>query len=551
MKQLRLAIIVIGLGVAGTAAAQNRAMHDLTAPGGPGTSPAVCEFCHSPHTGEPAPALWSRELSGVTYKLYESATLQAVPKQPTGSSRLCLSCHDGTIALATTPLNVGGRSASKVTGRAILGTDLSDDHPISFNYDAALTARNRELADPGLLPRAVVLDEDGQLQCTTCHDPHQGPFAKSLVVDERFSQLCTTCHRMEGWASSAHATSPATWTGAGENPWPNRQAKTVAENGCQSCHRMHAAGHPQWLLTFAEEDKNCVACHNGSVAAKDVERDFKKFSAHPISRTAWVHTPTEDPLVMSRHVTCADCHDPHASRAAKGAVGAFSATVGRLKGISTSGSRVAEARFEYEMCYACHGVGEQARAAMTRVDPVTNVRSELDPANPSYHPVVGPGRNPNVAGLEPGFSPASVIRCSDCHSSDSGRTPNGSKGPHGSIYEPILEREYQVGDPAPESFQSYALCYKCHNRTSLMTDGNGFPHRRHVVEGQASCAVCHDAHGSRRNTRLINFMVSARTGNRVVSPSSAGRLEFVDFGHGRGQCSLTCHRADHNARNYP
>ena len=59
----------------------------------------VCVFCHTPHNGSREAPLWNRSSSGQTYAPYTSSTAQAHPGQPTGNSKLCLSCHDGTIAL--------------------------------------------------------------------------------------------------------------------------------------------------------------------------------------------------------------------------------------------------------------------------------------------------------------------------------------------------------------------------------------------------------------------------------------------------------------------
>ena len=104
----------------------------------------------------------------------------------------------------------------------------------------------------------------------------------------------------------------------------------------------------------------------------------------------------------------------------------------------------------------------------------------------------------------------------------------------------------------PESSQGYVLCYQCHNRSYLLGDQAGtFPHRRHVEDSQASCATCHDAHGSRDHQGLINFMVRDSTGNTVVSPSASGRMEYVPLGAGRGACYLQCHGADHEGWEYP
>lgn len=551
-----LFVFLLALVPSPAGAGVERTVHNLAATGGgilkSGEAAGVCVFCHTPHNAEPTRALWNRELPGVTYKLYESSTLEAILNQPTGSSRLCLSCHDGTIALGDLRMKPKGVKVSlgPLRGKASLGTDLSDDHPISFVYDARLTLPNGELIDPALLPQRLRLDTTKQLQCTTCHDPHEDKYPKFLVMENRFAQLCVTCHQMRGWPGSVHATSAATSKGIGQKPWPGKSLETVAENACMNCHRVHAAGPPQWLLNFAEEERNCFVCHNRAVASKDVEQDFRKFSAHPVEETEWVHNPREEPFVMRRHVTCTDCHNPHAVESAKGRPSFLTGAIRGVKGVNASGAKVAEANFEYEVCYACHGVTEQPRAVTFRQDHVTNVRVEFDPGNPSYHPVVTMGKNAEVPSLEAGYTPSSLITCTDCHNSDSSTFAGRPRGPHGSTYEPILEREYQVGDPSPESFQAYALCYKCHNRTLLLADQSGFPHRRHVVEAQASCAVCHDAHGSRRNTHLINFMDRGKTGGRVVFPSSSRRLEFQDLGRFTGRCFLSCHGMDHDPKGY-
>lgn len=366
-----------------------------------------------------------------------------------------------------------------------------------------------------------------------------------LVTDNRASRLCVTCHRLEGWATSSHATSPSAWNGKGENPWGATSFRTVAENGCANCHRVHAAGRPEWLLRSGTEIKNCLNCHSGTAAAKDVEREFRKISSHPVGRPEWVHSPGEDPRVMSRHVSCSDCHDPHAARPAR--AGGTRLTPG-VKGISTAGTVVAQVNVEFELCYACHGVREPARPTIVRHENVANTRLEFDPGNASFHPVVSPGRNPYVSAFEPGYSAASTIQCGDCHGSDS---RNGVKGPHGSIYEPLLEREYELSDRTPESYGAYSLCYKCHARSAVLSDRGGFPHRRHVVELQAPCAACHDAHGSRTNAALINFAVRGRNGGVIVSPSRRGRLDFQPLGPGQGQCFLNCHGADHDPQRYP
>ena len=123
--------------------------------GGPGEVRAqsesqVCIFCHAPHNAAPQTPLWNRENPRVYYRIYQSSTTDARIDQPTGASKMCLSCHDGSMALG----NVLSRPASHpivMTARTIppgqtdLTNDLSDDHPIGFRYDRALANADRQI----------------------------------------------------------------------------------------------------------------------------------------------------------------------------------------------------------------------------------------------------------------------------------------------------------------------------------------------------------------------------------------------------------------------
>ncbi len=529
----------------------------VTGPGGvrtPGVA-RVCIFCHAPHNANPARALWNQALPGVTYKLYASSTLEAKLNQPTGASRLCLSCHDGTMALGNLRVSsaTGTVLLPRLTGRASLGTDLSDDHPISFVYDSALALKRGELADPAALPHGIRLDETKQLQCTACHDSHEGRYRMFLRLDDRAGVLCTACHRLKNWTGSAHATSAATWRGAGTSPWPTLPFSTVTEGGCENCHRPHAAPRPPRLLSSSQERAVCLVCHNGRVASKNLESEFLKPSAHPIASSDWAHDPREDFNSMPRHVTCTDCHNPHQAISVRASPPAAPGRLKGVRGLRISGAAANEAIYEYEVCLKCHGIRDESSIGVVRQDNVRNTRLEIDPSNPSYHPVATVGRNTTMGGFEAGYSTASIIYCTDCHNNDESTTAGARpRGPHGSRYSPILEREYQQNDPSAESFQTYALCYKCHNRDFLINDrANTFLHDEHVRGAQASCAACHDAHGSRQNIGLINFMSRDRTGKSVVTASSSGRLEFISLGPGRGQCTLLCHGKNHEALTYP
>lgn len=535
--------------------------HNLSV-SGPGVVKAAsetqsCLFCHAPHNASPIAPLWNRNNPGTSYTPYTSSTSIARPGQPTGASLQCLSCHDGTIALGDvlsrgTRIGMSGGVTTMPAGNSKLGSDLSDDHPISFAYTATLAATRGELANPATLTGKVKLDAGGQLQCTSCHDPHDDANGKFLVVPNQASALCQTCHVKNYWNSSDHKLSAKTWNGAGANPWPHTTSTTVAANACENCHRPHTAGGKKWLLNNAAEESNCYSCHNGNVAAKNVQAEFTgKSSIHPVAASTGVHDPAEPAVVQARHVECADCHNPHATNSS---AGLLPGSLAGVRGINSGGTEAKPATAEYQICFRCHADSPNMPAPRTTRQIVqTNTRLEFATTNPSHHAVAGPGKNTNVPSLIAPWTTASTVKCGDCHNNNSGPGAGGvgPKGPHGSTYPTLLERQYLKADRTPESAANYALCYKCHSRTSILSENTFKEHKKHIVDERTPCNACHDPHGisstqgnATNNSKLINFDTT------INKPSSSGQLKFVSNGTNKGSCYLTCHGKNHNPLSY-
>ena len=541
--------------------------HDLSVRG-PGPIRAVretevCIFCHTPHNAAPQTPLWNRENPRRYYRIYNSSTTDARIDQPSGPSKMCLSCHDGSMALG----NVLSRPLSEpivMTARTIppgstdLTTDLSDDHPIGFHYDRALSNVDRQIRAPELVTRDLPLGAHGEMHCTTCHDPHDNELGDFLRISDDMAAICVTCHDMNGWRHASHATSSKRTTGRAVDPKERLKYPTVRGNGCLNCHKVHSAPQPERLLRARREEDNCLNCHNGSVAGFNIAAEIGKRSAHTGRFRTGVHDPAETPFTMRRHVECVDCHNPHA--ASPNPVGIVRGTLGQtvkgpnlhVSGITTTGRETKDARFLNEICYKCHADGaRRPRLTTSRQISQTNTRLEFQTANPSFHPVSGPRRNNDVVSLISPLRVGSVITCTDCHNSDNARAFGGSgaNGPHGSIFEPLLVRNYETTDFAVESANAYALCYGCHSRQSILNDESFSRHRRHIVELRAPCSVCHDAHGIYRGQgtsinhgSLINFDLSV-----VMSADtpSGRRIEYSDTGRFAGSCTLTCHGFTH------
>lgn len=263
------------------------------------TETQICVFCHTPHAAEPVQApLWNRKLSTATYDTYRSGSIDAtgpdIPLgQPQGISKLCLSCHDGTMAIgavnvyagnftdrnpATEDIAMQGTSTGgtmapgegTTTGfTRFLGTNLTNDHPISLTFDAALATKDGEMRNPatsqyvktrvkGVKPLLPL--ENSMVQCNTCHDPHirdsTGLENIKFLRVERLQRappsvagynpaqdiICLACHDKAGWVNSAHAhnlVANETYTNAAAavRDFPNNTQ--VWQTACLACHDPH------------------------------------------------------------------------------------------------------------------------------------------------------------------------------------------------------------------------------------------------------------------------------------------------------------------------
>jgi predicted CXXCH cytochrome family protein len=168
------------------------------------TTNQICIVCHTPHNANisvtNAP-LWNHTLTNSTFQLYTSSvsgTFNGITGQPDGSSKLCLSCHDGSVALE----NFGGTTTgTHFAGSGLIGTDLRDDHPISFLFDATLALTDGHLKNPttalsglgGTIQENMLISN--KMQCSSCHDVHNSSgVANLLIKSNAASGLCLTCH---------------------------------------------------------------------------------------------------------------------------------------------------------------------------------------------------------------------------------------------------------------------------------------------------------------------------------------------------------------------
>jgi predicted CXXCH cytochrome family protein len=169
------------------------------------TETRICIFCHSSHNASREGPLWNHQTTVPgKFQTYNRASLAGRAEQPNGATKLCLSCHDGTIAVGAVrglqrpiPMRSVGASGEIPSGRrSHMGTDLTGTHPVSIRFQQNLAMATEHLRWPPLDPEGVVgLDANGYVQCTACHDPHGSRSAKyPLWQKETFDQVCQVCH---------------------------------------------------------------------------------------------------------------------------------------------------------------------------------------------------------------------------------------------------------------------------------------------------------------------------------------------------------------------
>ncbi len=406
---------------------------------------------------------------------------------------------------------------------------------------------------------------------------------------------------------------------------------------CAACHRGHAAKAPD-LTKENQQSTLCFSCHDSAGPGKDVKsqydltrpvndagaRDYYSHEAVDTS-TSSRHTldVNEFAGVDNRHSECADCHNSHKAgttdstqteqgwdasgrlagvtgvEVTNGATADSTPTYRLLDGVTEPVTR------EYQLCFKCHSgytkllppiAGKPSKDALDKA-------VELNPANPSFHPVEAAGTNQttkmadSLAGTSPyklwNFNTTSTVRCLNCHAGGATEPlatptalplPGSSLQPHtssnrGILLENYLDRELKPRTDtatltAAYSAGDFALCYVCHaeepfaNETDKAT--NFRLHGKHISgledkgdggtdidtagdgQGNATCAECHFRIHSTTNkvgiqtsddTRLVNFAPN-------VEPSGGAISWTRTTSPGGGSCTLTCHGYEHTARPY-
>jgi predicted CXXCH cytochrome family protein len=468
----------------------------------------------------------------------------------------------------------------------------------------ASLASQGKTADPSGAVKLI----NGNIECTSCHDPHNQSIDKIaqnfLVRDSSNAQMCLACHDpnrvvqgqvnlLAGFSNSIHQTatnqiSPDAHAG---------QYATVGVNACTSCHMSHDSIAPARLLRPATPaapgndavTQSCMTCHEGgtylSPPAPNIMAEVAKTS-HPLPQGNNFHDEAETVLLNNnRHATCVDCHNAHASNPEAPPYGlppAIRPPQQGATGISAVDgvTPLVPAANQYETCLRCHGTstGKQRLLAfgyapirVVAASDSLNVIPEFASTATSSHPVTHPRSSPlaqpsllvnmvDEKGMASARLVGSQIFCTDCHNSDDNREFGGSgpNGPHGSVNAHILERNYQFSQaatpggtvtnlfPNPDTSVAgpFSMCAKCHDLSQIFANTSFTQHALHSSQIGFSCSVCHTAHGMGSVSPTITGERLVNFDGNVVGENGGAPIAY---NRGTNTCTLACHNYNHNS----
>ena len=422
------------------------------------TETQVCVFCHTPHGATLGVApLWNRQLSNATYAPYTSSSLdanaiQGTLDQPGGSSKLCLSCHDGTLAIGSvnvlnglgSPINQGTQTITMTgtdTGGVMppgsgattgytrnLGIDLTNDHPISVNYTTALSDRDGELRrvdanqkypagtgtiigirSSGYNPKAPLeptgTGNVGQVQCSACHDPHLRE-TDAKVGNQKFLIL----NRFQEIS-------------------PTPIYSSVNDIGCVACHDKNQGNAGVWAYSAHANQQVATQTYTDTAAS---QREFPTVAGDGAT--------TNLPVWKA---ACLNCHDTHSVQGSRWLL--------REGTDSTATPRAAGNSAIEETCYQCH-----SNNANTAITPLTNILDiKSDFALPRHQPITLADQGNPIAeahdiggNFSPGGIPYEWVDCS--------ATTNKCGAD-------FVEQRSKLGAGTGNLSKRHAECTDCHN----------------------------------------------------------------------------------------
>ena len=232
----------LGAGVGGTTASGQAALYV----GNMDRQSRICVYCHHPHNADSAGTgnnnggvsgtkqgigsyspLWNRNLSTRAFAAYNNGAMMNESTSVTGSDKrhvlnagsnvlsgvslLCMSCHDGVVAMNAYSQTTGSSEGkgnltgvtTGITSTAGFKSDMNNHHPMGFVY-ATVQAKDKEIA----APTTVMVPSDADISSA---DPNRILTGTTTIGDLLYGSPagatfeCVTCHDVHNTANATHA----------------------------------------------------------------------------------------------------------------------------------------------------------------------------------------------------------------------------------------------------------------------------------------------------------------------------------------------------------
>lgn len=277
------------------------AMIILMVTGLPGVAPADVEAPKNPNSAKGCAICHYRWIDTFFVEGQGTPLVPYQSEKVVATEEMCFSCHDGSVKDSRDKL-------SRKTGHRI--DQIPPEH----------------MKIPDIFP----LDEQGRMQCATCHTAHgvpSGPDSQDTIfmrTSNRDSAMCRMCHPASdgGMANGNHP------MGKFDKAIPNRLKDkggtigTLHENEaiCETCHTAHGSPYSGMLILNGGNSELCLACHEDK-AIFDEQGARKPFHAINVApKDARIpDTLLKKGAKLGDHnmLTCQTCHKVHKNRTSK------------------------------------------------------------------------------------------------------------------------------------------------------------------------------------------------------------------------------------------
>jgi len=267
----------------------------------------------------------------IPFNLSYAETTITPPKNP-NSAKACAICHYrwvDTFFIEGRGSDFVPYTSEKVVATSEMCFSCHDGSVMDSRARAYKTPQHKTDVPPPAhmkIPDIFPLDEQGKMQCATCHTAHgvpSGPDSKDTIfmrTSNRNSAMCRMCHPNRGGEKMADNHPLDVTTKAIPAGLMNLGALSGDKKNqiiCESCHAAHGARYEHFLIKSGKDSSLCLACHQD----KNVfTPDGQKRPVHVVNvkpRTAVIPVDLVNRgarLGDGGELICQTCHKVHNSK---------------------------------------------------------------------------------------------------------------------------------------------------------------------------------------------------------------------------------------------